>query len=303
MEPVYLQSYSNRILNERAIILKNKLKCCTLCPRNCRVDRLSGETGICRTGELAVVSSYNPHFGEEAPLVGQHGSGTIFFTNCNLLCNFCQNYDISHLGYGNVVGDRILADMMLSLQSLGCHNINFVTPSHVVPQILSALLIAVNDGLNVPLVYNTGGYDTIDTLQMLDGIIDIYMPDFKFWDSEISKMTCDADDYPEIARNALREMYRQVGDLVLDQNGIAVRGLLVRHLVMPENFAGTEKIMEFIAENVSKNTYVNIMPQYRPCGKAHEHPSLNRSITQYEFSSAILLAMKAGITRLDKKLI
>jgi putative pyruvate formate lyase activating enzyme len=299
MEPVYLQSYHNGILKERVLISKDKLKCCTLCPRHCQVDRLSGEKGICKTGEYALVSSYMPHFGEEAPLVGLHGSGTIFFTHCNLLCNFCQNYDISHQGHGNLVTDRILADMMLSLQALGCHNINFVTPSHVVPQILSALLLAVEDGLSVPLVYNSSGYDLVDTLKMMDGIIDIYMPDFKFWNSEISGMTCDAVDYPEITRNALKEMHHQVGDLVLDQNGIAIRGLLVRHLVMPENLAGTEKIMEFIAKKISENTYVNIMPQYRPYGKAYETPLLNQSITQNEFSSAISMAKKTGIFRLD----
>jgi putative pyruvate formate lyase activating enzyme len=301
MKPSYLQSYHNGILKERIQILKDKLKCCNLCPRNCKVDRLSGETGICKTGECAVVSSYMPHFGEESPLVGRHGSGTIFFTHCNLLCNFCQNYDISHQGYGNNVTDRILADMMLSLQVLGCHNINFVTPSHVVPQILSALLIAIEDGLNLPLVYNSSGYDSVDTLRMLDGIIDIYMPDFKFWDSETSKMTCDAPDYPDIAQNAMKEMHSQVGELVLDHNGIAIRGLLVRHLVMPDNLAGTEQIMKFIADNISIDTYVNIMPQYRPCGKAYETPLLNRPITQDEFYSAIFSAKKAGITRFDKK--
>jgi putative pyruvate formate lyase activating enzyme len=300
MDPVYLESYRNGILKERAIVLKDRLKCCTLCPRNCQSDRLSGETGICKTGEYAVVSSYAPHFGEESPLVGRHGSGTIFFTNCNLLCNFCQNFDISHQGFGSKVTDRILADMMLSLQSLGCHNINFVTPSHVVPQILSALLIATEDGLNVPLVFNTSGYDTVDTLQMLDGIIDIYMPDLKFWGPEISKQTCNAPDYPEIARNALKEMHHQVGDLILDNKGIALRGLLVRHLVMPNDLAGTEQIMKFIAEDISRNTYVNIMPQYRPCGKAYENPLLDRPITHHEFSMAISMAKKAGIKRLDK---
>jgi putative pyruvate formate lyase activating enzyme len=300
MESVYLKSYHNGLLKKRAEILKGNLKCCNLCPRNCRADRLSEETGICKTGEHAIVSSYNPHFGEEAPLVGQHGSGTIFFTHCNLLCNFCQNYDISHLGYGHEVGDRILADMMLSLQALGCHNINFVTPSHVVPQILSALLLAVKDGLNVPLVYNSGGYDKVSTLKMLDGIIDIYMPDFKFWDPEISKLTCDVYDYPQISRNALKEMHRQVGDLVLNDSGIAERGLLVRHLVMPYNIGGTEQIMKFIAEEISVNTYVNIMPQYRPCGKAYENNLLNRPISHEEFFMAVSAAKQYGISRLDK---
>jgi putative pyruvate formate lyase activating enzyme len=241
-----------------------------------------------------------PHFGEEAPLVGRHGSGTIFFTHCNLLCNFCQNYDISHQYHGHQVTDRILADMMLSLQALGCHNINFVTPTHVVPQILSALLLAAEDGLMVPLVYNSSGYDTVTTLQLLEGIIDIYMPDFKFWDSEVSKSTCNAPDYPETAKTAIKEMYRQTGDLTMDHKGVAIRGLLIRHLVMPENLAGTEQIMEFIAEDISKNTYVNIMPQYRPCGIAYENTLLSRPITQNEFSTAIAIAKKAGITRLDK---
>jgi putative pyruvate formate lyase activating enzyme len=300
MGPVYLQSYRNRTLKNKTEILKDRLKCCNLCPRNCKVDRLSGETGICKTGEYATVSSYNPHFGEESPLVGHHGSGTIFFTHCNLLCNFCQNYDISHLGYGKAVGDRILADMMLSLQALGCHNINFVTPTHVIPQILSALHLAVQDGLSVPLVYNSSGYDKVSTLRTLEGIIDIYMPDFKFWDPEISKLTCDAHDYPEIARNALKEMHRQVGDLVLNDIGIAERGLLIRHLVMPGNIAGTEQIMKFIAEEISVNTYVNIMPQYRPYGKAYENNLLKRPITHEEFFMAVSAAKQYGIRRLDK---
>jgi putative pyruvate formate lyase activating enzyme len=300
MEPVYIKTYNNGTLKERITILRDRLKCCTLCPRKCQVNRLSGETGICETGEYPVVSSYMPHFGEEAPLVGHHGSGTIFFTHCNLHCIFCQNYDISHQGRGQKVTYREVADMMLTLQSLGCHNINFVTPSHVVPQILSALYIAIQDGLYVPLVYNSSGYDLVDTLQLLDGIIDIYMPDFKFWDPGISKKTCDAPDYCEIAKAALKEMHRQTGDLVLDHDGIARRGLLVRHLVMPENMAGTGNIMEYIATHISTNTYVNIMPQYRPCFKAYDYPPLDRSITHDEFYHAIEIAKKAGISRLDK---
>ena len=300
MEPFYIKAYKNGILKERITILRDKLKCCTLCPRKCQVNRLSGETGICETSEYAVVSSYMPHFGEEAPLVGRHGSGTIFFTHCNLHCIFCQNYDISHQGRGQKVTDREVADMMLTLQSLGCHNINFVTPSHVVPQILSALHIAVQDGLHVPLVYNSSGYDLVETLKLLDGIIDIYMPDFKFWDPGISGKTCDAPDYREIAKAALKEMHRQTGDLILDHDGIAHMGLLVRHLVMPENLAGTEKIMKYIASEISTNTYVNIMPQYRPCFNAYKYPLLNRSITHDEFYHAIEMAKKAGISRLDK---
>ena len=300
MDPAYLESYRKGILKERITTLRERLKCCTLCPRKCKVDRLSGETGICRTGEYAVVSSYMPHFGEEAPLVGRHGSGTIFFTHCNLLCNFCQNYDISHQGHGHQVTEREIADMMLTLQAIGCHNINFVTPSHVVPQILASLYLAINDGLHLPLVYNSSGYDLADTLRMLEGIIDIYMPDFKFWNPEISDATCNAPDYPEIARAALKEMHRQTGDLILDNDGIAVKGLLVRHLVMPENIAGTGEVMKYIAGNISPDTYVNIMPQYRPCGKAYEHPPLNRSITHDEYYSAVDMAKKAGITRFDR---
>lgn len=300
MEPVYLNTFHNGTLKERLSVLRDRLKCCTLCPRKCKVNRLSGETGICNTAEYAFVSSYMPHFGEESPLVGRHGSGTIFFTHCNLLCNFCQNYDISHQGHGHQVTERELADMMLSLQTLGCHNINFVTPSHVVPQILVALYLAIEDGLLLPLVYNSSGYDLVDTLLFLDGIVDIYMPDFKFWNPEISKKTCNAPDYPEIAKAALKEMHRQAGDLVLDHHGIAVKGVLVRHLVMPENMAGTMEVMKYIASNISTNTYVNIMPQYRPCGKAYEQPPLNRSITHKEFYDAIDMAKIAGISRLDK---
>ena len=213
MDPAYIETYKKGILKDRAIELNEALKCCNLCPRQCSVDRLSGETGTCKTGEFAMVSSYSPHFGEEAPLVGNHGSGTIFFTHCNLLCSFCQNFDISHEGRGRNVSDRELADMMLSLQALGCHNINFVTPSHVVPQILSALIPAIEAGLNIPLVYNSGGYDLPETLQSLEGIIDIYMPDFKFWDPTPAEATCDAPDYPEAAKKAIKEMHRQTGDL------------------------------------------------------------------------------------------
>ncbi len=300
MDPVYIQAYKNGSLKDRANKSHESLKCCNLCPRQCSADRLSGETGTCNTGEYAMVSSYSPHFGEEAPLVGNHGSGTIFFTHCNLLCSFCQNFDISHEGHGRTVTDRELADMMMSLQALGCHNINFVTPSHVVPQILTALILAVESGLNVPLVYNSGGYDSRETLKFLDGIIDIYMPDFKFWNTEPARATCDAPDYPEIAREAIKEMHSQTGSLVINNQGIATRGLLVRHLVMPGKMAGTEQIMNFLAEEISTDTYVNIMPQYRPCGKAYRHEQLERSISPEEFYEAIDLAIAAGITRLDK---
>jgi putative pyruvate formate lyase activating enzyme len=265
------------------------------------VNRASGEIGFCGTGAKAKVASYNAHFGEEAPLVGRHGSGTIFFSHCNLLCNFCQNFEISHQGEGREVTDRQLADMMLDLQSVGCHNINLVTPSHVIPQILGALSLAAEEGLTIPLVYNSGGYDRVTSLQLLDGIVDIYMPDFKFWDTPIAEQTCQAPDYPDVARAALVEMHRQAGDLTLDKNGLAQHGLLVRHLVLPHGLAGTRMIMRFIATRISTNTYVNVMPQYRPCGRAYEIPALATSLTAEDFEEALQETEQEGITRLDER--
>ena len=294
-----MQAFETGVLKDRIEILTNALRDCCLCPRDCHADRLSGDTGTCSTGEFAMVSSYMPHFGEESPISGTRGSGTIFFTHCNLLCSFCQNFDISHEGRGQTVSARELADMMLTLQSIGCHNINFVTPTHVVPQILQALIHAIKDGLNIPLVYNSGGYDRVETLKYLDGIVDIYMPDFKFWNPETAADTCKAPDYPVIARDALKEMYRQVGDLKIDPQGIAERGLLIRHLVMPERLAGTKDIMEFIAGEISPDTYVNIMPQYRPCGKAWENPLLSRPIQMEEYRHALQEALDAGLKRMD----
>jgi putative pyruvate formate lyase activating enzyme len=275
------------------------LENCRLCPRECDVNRLEDEKGVCRTGRLAMVSSYSPHFGEEDPLVGINGSGTIFFTNCNLLCVFCQNWEISHLGEGREVSSKSLAGMMLHLQEQSCHNINFVTPSHVIAQILEALSYAVEGGLKIPLVYNTGGYDSVASLRMLEGIFDIYMPDFKFWDPEMARRYLKAPDYPERAREAIKEMHRQVGDLILDENGIALRGVLLRHLVMPGGLAGTREIMRFVARDISRNTYVNIMDQYRPCGNASNYPPLDRSITPDEYEEALRSAREEGITRLD----
>ncbi len=246
-----------------------------------------------------MISSFGPHFGEERPLVGRCGSGTIFLTYCNLKCVFCQNYDISHDMEGDEVKPADLASMMLSLQKRGCHNINFVTPSHVAPQILQALSIAVAHGLNVPLVYNTGGYDNVETLNILDGVFDIYMPDFKFWEEMWSQKFCKAPDYRKVACAAVREMHRQVGDLVVDESGIAVRGLLVRHMVMPNGIAGTREIMTFLAEKISKDTYVNIMDQYHPCGKAARDATVNRRITRDEYITALRFAKEAGLHRLD----
>ena len=299
--PSYIEAHRTGKLVESIKKVYKILESCHLCPRECEANRLEDGKGICRTGRSAMVSSYNAHFGEEEPLVGTHGSGTIFMTNCNLLCVFCQNWEISHLGEGSEVSSQQLAGIMLYLQKLGCHNINFVTPTHVVPQILNALPHAIEKGLNVPLVYNTGGYDAVKSLKLLEGIFDIYMPDFKFWDSEMARKYLKAPDYPERAREALREMHRQVGDLVTDENGIAFRGILLRHLVMPGGIAGTREIMRFIAREISANTYVNIMDQYRPCGNAYRYPPLNRSITDSEYEDALKAAREEGITRLDKR--
>ncbi len=298
---VYLETNASGDLDSKIAEARSILEDCVLCPRKCRVNRSQGETGICKTGANAVVCSFHPHFGEESPLVGAHGSGTIFFSHCNLLCNFCQNYEISHGGEGREVSDGQLARMMLALQQEGCHNINFVTPSHVVPQILSALKIAVSAGLHLPLVYNTSAYDQVETLGLLEGVFDIYMPDFKFWDPEMALLTCQARDYPEVARTALAEMQRQVGDLVMDANGLARRGILLRHLVLPDDLAGTREIMGFVYKNISPHTYVNIMPQYRPCGRAWETKGLNRAITAAEFEAAIQAAAGAGIIRFDQR--
>lgn len=299
--PAYIETFKKGLLAEKIETAYKILKSCTLCPRKCKVDRLAGETGVCKTGKKAYVSSFNAHFGEEGPLVGTHGSGTIFFTHCNLLCIFCQNYDISHLGHGEEVSNEQLAGMMLHLQNKGCHNINFVTPSHVVPQILSAIENAIPEGLSVPLVYNTGGYDSVQTLKLLEGVFDIYMPDFKFWDPEIAKTTCNAKDYPEITQKALIEMHRQVGDLLIDDRGIAKRGILLRHLVLPSGLSGTREIMRFIARKISLNTYVNIMPQYRPCGRADEVRELSVYLSQKDYQTALQMAKEEGIERLDSR--
>lgn len=300
-KPVYLKTYENGSLAAKINASVQILKSCSLCPRSCGVDRTADETGFCKTGKMAWVSSFNAHFGEESPLVGTHGSGTLFFTHCNLMCIFCQNYDISHQGEGWETSDEDLARMMIHLQDAGCHNINFVTPSHVVPQILLALEKAIPMGLNVPLVYNTGGYDKVETLQLLEGVIDIYMPDFKFWDTKIARQACDAPDYPQVAQDAIREMHRQVGDLVVNAHGIAQRGLLIRHLVLPDGSAGTREIMRFIANQISTDTYVNIMNQYRPCGSAGKIKSLAKYPSQADFKQALQAAKQEGIWRLDQR--
>jgi putative pyruvate formate lyase activating enzyme len=284
-------------IRDRAIRAKALLANCNLCPRRCSVDRTAGETGFCGTVDLAVVASYAPHFGEEPPLVGRRGSGTIFFCGCNLGCIFCQNYDISHLKRGTEVSTEELAAMMLALENRGCHNINFVTPTHVVPQILDALVAARANGLTVPLVYNCGGYESLETLRLLDGVIDIYMPDVKYSEDAVSEALSGAPDYWEVCRAAVREMHRQVGDLRTDGNGVATSGLLVRHLVLPEGLAGTAEVMRFLAEEISADTYVNVMEQYRPCYRADEDGRLSRRISVKEFAEALGEARKHGVHR------
>jgi putative pyruvate formate lyase activating enzyme len=299
--PAYMETQERGLLKSKIDGAQEILASCRLCPRCCGVDRLSGEMGVCRTGDEAVVSSFSAHFGEEDPLVGRNGSGTIFFSGCGLLCIFCQNYEISHRLDGDPFSSDDLAGAMVSLQNSGCHNINFVTPTHVVPQILAALEKAIGAGLRIPLVYNSSGYDKVETLRLLEGVIDIYMPDFKFWDDKVAEKMCGAPDYPQVARAALKEMHNQVGDLVVDVNGIAQRGLLVRHLVLPEGLAGTREIMRFLARQISKDSYVNVMSQYRPCGRAADVAAFRRCITDDEYQSALRMAMEEGITRLDER--
>ncbi len=301
-EAAYLKLYRSGELQERVAEAHRRLEKCDICARECGANRQwSAEGAGCRTGERAIVSSYAPHFGEEAPLVGRSGSGTIFFAWCNLMCQFCQNYDISQLGQGEEVEPEDLARMMLHLQAIGCHNINLVSPSHVVPQILAALLIAAQAGLRRPLVYNTGGYDSLETLKLLDGIVDIYMPDMKYADEAVARRYSKAADYPAVNQAAVKEMHRQVGDLTTDARGIALRGLLVRHLILPQELAGTRQIVRFLAEEISPNTYLNVMDQYRPCYKANDLLLLNRRITRQEYDEAVQMALDAGLTRLDER--
>jgi putative pyruvate formate lyase activating enzyme len=301
VEPAYLSSHKNGTLAKRIEQALNGLQSCELCPRRCRVDRTAGQSGVCKTGRNAIVASHAPHFGEEAPLTGRYGSGTIFFSNCNLNCVFCQNFDISYEGEGREVTASQLAGMMLELQEKRVHNINLVSPSHVVPQILEALPEAIDGGLNIPLVYNTGGYDSVETLKLLDGIVDIYMPDIKFASDIPALFYCTAPDYPQVVRDALREIHRQVGVLQLNNQGHAMRGMLVRHLVMPDGLAGTQKVMHFLANELSPDTYVNIMDQYRPCGDIKQFKELQRRVTPEEIEEALNAARAAGLNRLNSR--
>jgi len=299
-EPAYLRLLRSGELAERARSSRHYLERCELCPRYCRVNRRQSIRGaICRTGEGAVVCSAGPHHGEERCLRGSRGSGTIFFSWCNLRCVFCQNWEISWQGEGREASDEELAQMMLRLQALGCHNINLVTPSHVVSQFLAAVNIAAEQGLRLPLVYNTSGYDSLEALALLDGVVDIYMPDMKYGDEKLAHKYSHVRDYVRVNQAAVREMHRQVGDLVINAEGLAERGVLLRHLVLPNGISGVEQVLRFLAEEISTNTYLNLMGQYRPCYRAGEHPGLSRLLARAEFSEALAVARRYGLHRLD----
>lgn len=302
-QPPYLRLYESGELERRVESALSLLESCIACPRNCRVNRVADKFAVCRTGRYAIVSSYNAHHGEEDCLRGWQGSGTIFFSGCNLRCVFCQNFDISWQLRGTVAPPEKLARMMLDLQADGCHNINFVTPEHVVPQIIEALPLAIEGGLRLPIVYNTGAYDSMESLELMDGIVDIYMPDFKYWDSEMARKYSKAPDYPEVARRTIKEMYRQVGDLITDEHGLAKRGLLIRHLVMPNDIAGTREVTHWIARELSPTTYVNVMAQFYPAGKVSrsEYAEINRRVLPSEFARALDAARRAGLDRLDSR--
>jgi putative pyruvate formate lyase activating enzyme len=295
--PSYIGLHEKGELNQRIQSLKQFLKECRLCPRECRVNRLNGEVGYCKAPSELVVSSAFPHFGEEPPLVGYHGSGTIFLTHCNLRCVFCQNYDISHLGRGERVTPSEMAKAMFKLQKMGCHNINFVTPTHYAPQIVASLPEAIEMGLSLPIVYNCSGYESIEVIRLLDGVIDIYMPDAKYMDEKFSKQFSNAPDYPEVLKKVLKEMHRQVGDLKTNSKGIAERGLLIRHLVMPGRVASSEAVLKFIGEEISPHSYVNVMDQYRPEYQAYEYSEISRRITHKEYLEAIQMAKRFHLYR------
>lgn len=298
IKPSYLLRLQPGELVERADRAMEHLFACNGCAWNCKVNRRSGELGKCRTGALARVSSYGPHLGEERPLSGWKGSGTIFFSHCNLACQYCQNYTISQSDHGEEIDSFGLATIMIELQEYGSHNINLVSPSHVVPQILAAVALAAQAGLRLPLVYNSGGYDSLDVLRLLDGVVDIYMPDMKYADEQVGRKYSRVPNYPQVNQAVVKEMHRQVGDLQIE-GGLAVRGLLVRHLILPNHLAGTSDIVRFLAEEISKNTYLNLMDQYHPAFRAHLFPEINRLISREEYQEAVQLASQAGLHRLD----
>lgn len=298
-EPVYLELLTTNGIKERVAMAQRCLEHCDLCPRNCGVNRNAGEVGFCKIGKLARITSYGPHMGEEDALKGWAGSGTIFFSGCNLSCQFCQNFDISQFAKGKEIHSEEIADIMLNLQNRGCHNINLVSPTHVIAQILSAIMIAAQNGLRLPIVYNSGGYDQLSTLKLLDSVADIYLPDMKYSDASLAKRFSGVSDYPTINQAAVLEMHRQVGDLQINASGLAVHGLLVRHLVLPGGVARTQEVVMFLAGKVSAHTYINIMSQYHPAYHANRYPVLNRRITPEEYNSAIQSAIDAGLYRLE----
>ncbi len=301
-EAAYFRLHRNGTLQQRATEAVASLSACYVCPRDCGVDRLADKSAACKSGRYAQVSSYFPHLGEENCLRGWQGSGTIFFGMCNLRCVFCQNFDISQAQKSEEVSPQKLAEMMLTLQKRGCHNINFVTPEHVVPQILEALLVAIEAGLQLTLVYNTSAYDSLESLRLLDGVVDIYMPDFKFMDSKLSLRYLKAKDYGETAGRVIKEMYRQVGPLKFDERGLAKRGVLVRHLVMPGFLAETRKVLDFLAQEIGPEIYINMMDQYYPAGKvtSKKYGEINRGLSRSEFQEALKMARKAGF-RVDER--
>lgn len=296
----YLKLNKEGRLRDIAENLYSIYESCVLCPRMCKVNRNKEEKGFCGAGSKVKISSVHPHFGEEKPLVGRNGSGTIFLTHCNLLCVYCQNWDISHIGEGKEISDEDLAYEMIRLQKLNCHNINFVTPTHYLPNIVRALIYAIELGLSIPLVYNTGGYERVEIIKMIEGIFDIYLPDFKYWEGKISSLySGGAEDYPERAKEAIKEMHRQVGVLKLDERHIAIRGLMIRHLVLPNDLAGTKEFVEFVFDELDPGTYVNIMSQYHPIYKANSFLELSRKPTTSEYTKAILEARDHGLFNLD----
>jgi putative pyruvate formate lyase activating enzyme len=295
--PVYLRTKKDGLLDRKIEELASYLKPCVLCPRQCKANRAAGELGFCKAPNNLYISSAFPHFGEESPLVGIHGSGTIFLSHCNLKCIFCQNYDISIYGDGHPCSYNQLAAIMIELQTRGCHNINFVTPTHYVPHLIKALSIAIDMGLSVPIVYNCGGYESLEVIRLLDGIVDIYMPDIKFLNSELSQRLCKAEDYPDRVKSAIKEMQRQVGNLTISARGIATRGLLIRHLVMPSCREDTKHVLRFIREEISKDAFVNIMAQYHPCNKAGDYPEIARRISNKEYGEALDYARELGLTQ------
>ena len=297
MLPLYLEKLTMPELKQRAEALHQLLVECRICPNECKAKRTEGETGECHSKVEVYISSVGPHFGEEPPLVGTNGSGTIFFTNCNLDCQFCQNYDISHLGMGEKASKSDLARSMLQLQQIGCHNINLVTPTHFSPQIVDELVLAIEKGLELPIVYNCGGYESVETLRLLEDIVDIYMPDIKYSIDKNALKYSGVQNYWETVKLAVKEMHQQVGDLKLSKRGIAQRGLLVRHLVLPNDIAGSKAVVDFVADEISTDTYLNIMDQYRPAYHANIYPELNRRITPSEYKDVIDYAHNKGLIR------